>query len=118
MKQSFNDCLSAISTIRLATMTTSVEPSQAERLEAVADATIAGPGATDRTSATEQTQQNHGNAASSTSSANGVEQNGVEKPPQAPQAPERSKGKIALIMGSLMVCKRVSNEQLGFQANY
>ncbi len=81
-------------------MTTVEEPSQAERLQAVADATVAGPGATDDGG---PLPEKPANGARSTSSDPAVEQNGVEKPPEMPQTPERSKGKVALIMGSLMV---------------
>ncbi|KAF6225339.1 hypothetical protein HO173_012824 [Letharia columbiana] len=83
------------------------EPSQAERLEDVA---VAGVGADDKESV--------GDPLSETAPNGSVERpsNGSdevmeakedaaveEKPPIPPQAPERSKGKVALIMGSLMI---------------
>lgn len=92
-------------------MTTVEEPSQAERLEAVADATVAGPGATDKAVAGDPLSERPANGASSTSSDPAVEQNEVEKPSVMYQAPQRSKGKVALIMGSLMVSKAVIFEE-------
>lgn len=83
------------------------EPSQAERLEDVA---VAGVGA--------DVKENFGDGFSEKASSGSVvtHSNGSdeaveakadagpeEKPPGSPQAPERSKGKVVLIMGSLMV---------------
>lgn len=85
------------------------EPSQTGRLEAVADAAIAGPGATDAAAAGDPLSQKPENGSSSTSSEAAAEQGAAEKaalPPKS-EAPQRSAGKIALIMGSLMV----SNDQ-------
>lgn len=84
-------------------MTTVDQPSQAERLEAVADATTAGPGATDAAVAGDPLTEKSANGASSTSSDPPTEQNSDKKPPEIHQTPGRSKGKVALIMGSLMV---------------
>ena len=90
------------------------EPSQAERLEDVA---VAGVGSDDKESV--------GDPLSGTAPNGSVERpsNGSdevmeakedaaveEKPPIPPQAPERSKGKVALIMGSLMVRETVFGE--------
>jgi len=86
-------------------MTTVEEPSQAERFEAVADATVAGPGATDKADGGDPLSERPANGASSTSSDPAVEQNGTEKKLEMPQTPERSKSKIALIMASLMVSR-------------
>lgn len=74
------------------------QPSQAERLEAVAEAPIAGAGATDKDLTGDPSPR---------SSDSAIEHNASEKPAMAePQAPQRSAGKIALIMGSLCVCMR------------
>ena len=88
--------------------TTVEEPSQAEKLEGVAEATAAGPGATDK-------ETNVGDPLSEkpiepSTAPSSSEENVVDSPPAAegkpqgqPSAPERSKGKVALIMGSLCV---------------
>ena len=84
------------------------EPSQAEKLEGVAEATAAGPGATDKETHVGDPLSEKANEASTAPSSS--EENVVDSPPAAeekpqgqPSAPERSKGKVALIMGSLCV---------------
>jgi len=79
------------------------EPSQAERLEAVADATVAGPGATDSAVIGNLPTEKPANGSSSSSSEVAMEPNAAEKTVATPQAPQRSAGKVALIMGSLCV---------------
>ena len=80
------------------------EPSQAERLEAVADATVAGPGATDKANGQDPlSEKQYGESPAPSSSDGNGEQLVEGKPEQKPQGPERSKGKVALIMGSLCV---------------
>ena len=83
------------------------EPSQAEKLEGVAEATAAGPGATTKETNIGDPLSEKPNQASTAASS---EENVVDSPPTGeknpqgqPSAPERSKGKIALIMGSLCV---------------
>lgn len=78
------------------------EPSQAERFEAVAEANVAGPGATVPAVSSDPPPEKHLESSSSSSSEAAATQNAVEKP-VAPQAPQRSAGKIALIMASLCV---------------
>lgn len=83
------------------------EPTQAERLEDVA---VAGAGADDKEYVGDQSS---GSASDGSVEAPSKEVDesvkakadaGLkEKPPVPPQAPERSKAKVALIMGSLMV---------------
>ena len=84
--------------------TTVQEPSQAERLDAVADVTVAGPGASDKDHGGDPSseKQNSESSAPSSSDENG-EQPARDKVQEKPQVPERSKGKVALIMGSLCV---------------
>lgn len=82
---------------------TAEEPSQAERLEAVADATVAGPGATDKTVAGDPFSHKPADVISSNSSDAATEQNEAEKAQTEPETPQRSASKIALIMGSLCV---------------
>ena len=84
------------------------EPSQAEKLEGLAEATAAGPGATNKETNVGDPLSEKPNEASTTPSSsdeNVVDSPaaGEEKPHGQPSAPERSKGKIALIMGSLCV---------------
>ena len=89
-------------------MSSSVEePSQAERLEDVA---LAGAGADDKENVGDQTSEKAPNGSVEIPSKESDEiveatadAGSEEKPPMSPQAPERSKGKIALIMASLMV---------------
>lgn len=83
------------------------EPSQAERLEDVA---VAGMGADDKENIGHHSPGQAPNGSAETPSNQSDEVVGpkadagpAEKPPVPPQAPQRSKGKIALIMGSLMV---------------
>lgn len=83
------------------------ESSQAERLEDVA---VAGAGADDEEKVGDRSTENAPNASVETSSNESDEAVGEkadagseQKPPVPPQAPERSKAKVALIMGSLMV---------------
>ena len=84
-------------------MTSTVDdPPQAQRLGTVADATVAGPGATDKYQGGNLLSEKPANGASEASS-DAAEHNGGDKPLETPQTPERSKGKVALIMGSLMV---------------
>lgn len=78
------------------------EPSQAERFEAVAEVNIAGPGATNPAQSSDPPPEKHVESSSSSSSEAAAAQNAEEKPVE-PQAPERSAGKIALIMASLCV---------------
>ena len=82
-------------------------PSQVERLEGVA---VAGLGAENRESTGHQLPGNisHGSVERPSSESDDAvvpkaDAALEEKVPGGPQAPERSKGKIALIMGSLMV---------------
>ncbi len=82
---------------------TAQEPSQAERLEAVAEATVAGPGATDKEVAGDPLSEKPANSSSSNSSEAAAEQNGAKEAQAKPEPPRRSAGKIALIMGSLCV---------------
>jgi len=84
------------------------EPSQAERLEAVANATVAGPGATDSAVAGDPLSEKPVYGSSSNSSEAAADQNAAEKAVATPQAPQRSAGKVALIMGSLCVSKERS----------
>ena len=85
---------------------TAEEPSQAERLEAVADA---GPGADDKEITGDPLSEKPTYGGSTTASSDVVEEaKAEEKPAAAPGAPERSSGKIALIMGSLCVREPVS----------
>lgn len=85
-------------------MTSTVkEPSQAERLGAVADASFAGPGATDSPIAGDPFSEKPVNGSSSNSSEAAAEQNIAEKAVAIPEAPPRSAGTVALIMGSLCV---------------
>ena len=79
---------------------TANEPSQAERLGAVADATVAGPGATDKAVAGDPLSEKPASEPGSDASA---EQTGAEKASANPEAPQRSAGKVALIMISLCV---------------
>lgn len=84
------------------------EPSQAEKLEGLAEATAAGPGATNKETNVGDPLSEKANEAStapSSSEENVVDSppTGEEKPHGQPSAPERSKGKVALIMGSLCV---------------
>ena len=79
------------------------EPSQAERLEAVAEATVAGPGATDKTVAGDPFSEKPANRSSSDSSEAVAKEDGGEKAQEKPEAPQRSAGQIALIMASLCV---------------
>ena len=91
------------------TMSAAVEePSQAEKLEGVAEAAAAGPGATDKETNVGDPLSEKPNESSTAASSS--EDHVVDSPPTAegkahgqPSAPERSKGKVALIMGSLMV---------------
>ena len=83
------------------------EPAQAERLEDVA---VAGAGAGNKDTVGDQSS---GSASNESVEAPSKELDEVEeakaaagseeKAPVPPQAPERSKAKVALIMGSLMV---------------
>ena len=80
------------------------EPSQAERLEAVA---VAGIGADGTGNASDHRPDSAPNGSVETPSKQSEE---LLEPKlvaasegKPPQAPERSKGKVALIMGSLMV---------------
>ncbi|KAL6715817.1 hypothetical protein ACLMJK_006778 [Lecanora helva] len=78
--------------------------SQAERFEAVADANVAGPGATDKEVNTgDILAEKQRDGTSSNSSDAVAEQNETEKAQTPAQAPQRSAGKIALIMGSLCI---------------
>ncbi len=83
------------------------EPSQAEKLEGVAEATAAGPGATNKeTNVGDPLSEKPNEASTAPSSEENVVDSppkGEEKPRGQPSAPERSKGKVALIMGSLCV---------------
>lgn len=81
-------------------------PSQAARLEAVADATVAGPGATDKNVTGDPFSGDTAMNSSPDSLEAAAEQDGVEKPQGKPEAPQRSTLKIALIMGSLCVSFR------------
>ena len=83
------------------------EPSQAERL---GDVAVAGAGAEDKRGIGDRLSEEALNGSvevPSTASDEVMEAKAdagsEEKPPVPPQAPERSKGKVALIMGSLMV---------------
>ena len=83
------------------------EPAQAERLEDVA---VAGAGAEDQDNLPDRSPENASNGSVETPSKESdevVEAKAnaglAEKPRAPPQAPERSKAKVALIMGSLMV---------------
>ena len=83
--------------------TTIQEPSHAERLEAVADVTVAGPGAADKDHGGDPLSEKQNGESSAPSSSDETGDMVQEKP----QVPERSKGKVALIMGSLCVsCMR------------
>lgn len=79
------------------------EPSQAERLVAIADANVAGPGATDSAVAGDPLSEKPVNSSSSNSSETAMEPNAAEKAVAIPEAPQRSASKVALIMGSLCV---------------
>ena len=80
------------------------EPSQAERLEAVAEATIAGPGATDKQNISDPLSEKADvNSSSNSSVAAAGGESGAAEAQLKPEAPQRSAGKIALIMGSLCV---------------
>ena len=83
------------------------EPSQAEKLEGVAEATAAGPGATNtETNVGDPLSEKPNEASTATSSEENVADlppTGEKNPHSQPSAPERSKGKVALIMGSLCV---------------
>ena len=81
---------------------TSKEPAQAERLEAVADATVAGPGATDKSIVGDPLSEKHEDSPSSSDPELG-KPGGAQHPPEKPEAPQRSKMKIFLIMFSLCV---------------
>lgn len=94
------------------------EPSQAERLEHVA---IAGVGADHKANFVDRLSQQAPNGSVETPSNHS---DGIEDPkadagpdkehPAPPQASQRSKGKIALIMGSLMVRdNKVPNSERG-----
>ncbi len=79
--------------------------SQAERLEDVA---VAGMGADDKGNGSDQLPETspHGSVETPSNQSDEVVVSKADpegKPSRPPQAPERSKGKIALIMGSLMV---------------
>lgn len=81
--------------------------SQAERLEDVA---VAGVGADDKEDFGDQPRDKspHGSVGTPSNGSDEIVAAKVgagaeEKPQGPPQAPERSKGKVALIMGSLMV---------------
>ena len=91
-------------------MSTTVQaPSQAERLEAVTDVTVAGPGPIEKDHGGDPSseKQNGESSAPSSSDENGEPPVG-DKVQEKPQVPERSKGKVALIMGSLCVsCTRL-----------
>ena len=88
---------------------TAGDPSQAERLEAVVEA---GPGATDKALAGDPLSEKPAHESSSDASEAALEQNEVEKAKTMPEAPQRSAGKIALIMGSLCVSLiRMRNEE-------
>lgn len=80
------------------------EPAQAERLEDVA---VAGAGAENKETLGDRSPGNGSNGSVETPSKESDEvveaKANEEKPPAPPQAPERSKTKVALIMGSLMV---------------
>ena len=83
------------------------KPAQAERLEDVA---VAGAGADDKENVGDQSSGSASNRSAEAPSKEldevekGNEDAGSEeKAPVPPQAPERSKAKVALIMGSLMV---------------
>lgn len=80
------------------------EPSQAERFEGVAEANIAGPGATNPAQSSDPPREKHLESSSSSSSEAAAAQS-AEGKSVAPQAPQRSAGKIALIMASLCVSK-------------
>jgi len=67
------------------------------------DASIAGPGATASPIAGDPFSEKPVNGSSSNSSEAAAEQNIAEKPAVMPEAPQRSAGKVALIMGSLCV---------------
>ena len=82
---------------------TADEPPQAERLETVADATVAGPGATDKAVAGDPFSEKPASKPSSESSNEIAKQNGTEKAFAKPETPQRSAGKVALIMISLCV---------------
>ena len=89
--------------------TTVQEPSQAERLEAVADVTEAGPGATDKDHGGDpSSEKQNGESSAPSSSDENREQPIGDKVEEKPQVPERSKGKVALIMGSLCVSLHAS----------
>ena len=81
------------------------QSSQAERLEDVA---VAGMGADDKGHGGDRLPEPfpHGSVETPSNQSDEVvvsETDPDGKPSRPPQAPERSKGKIALIMGSLMV---------------
>ena len=94
-------------------MTSTIEePSQAERLEAVAEAG-AGAGAEDKRIETEGLSANPANGVPTASSSGSDLAEGAkiqEKPEAKPDAPQRSAGKVALIMGSLCVCGSASGK--------
>ena len=79
------------------------EPSQAERLEDVA---VAGAGADNKEKFVDPLSEPTPNASVGTPSDQSdgiVDPKADAGPPAPPQAPQRSKGKVVLIMGSLMV---------------
>ena len=83
------------------------EPTQAERLEDVA---VAGAGADNKENVGDQSSgsASNGSVEAPSKELDEVEEGKAdagleEKAPVPPQAPERSKAKVALIMGSLMV---------------
>lgn len=83
------------------------EPSQAERLEHVA---VAGAGADDKANVVDRLSEQAPNGSAETPSdhLHGIVDPKADAGPNKehsapPQAPQRSKGKVALIMASLMV---------------
>lgn len=83
------------------------EPSQAERLEHVA---VAGAGADDNANVVDRLSEQapNGSVQNPSDHTNGIMDPKADAepdkgPPAPPQGPQRSKGKVALIMGSLMV---------------
>ena len=90
--------------------------SEAERLEAVADATIAGPGATDSDAPRDLLSEKPAVDSSSNSSEAIVDQNDGEKMQPQPEKPQRSTLKVFLIMLSL--CVSISKCEYHGQAIY
>ena len=84
-------------------ISTAHDPSQADRLEAVADATNAGPGATDKNVAGDPFSGNTAGKTSLDSSEATAEQKQIQEPQSPPDAPQRSTFQIFLVMGSLCV---------------